>query len=81
MAVTLSEQKKQILELIADGLNNAEIAERMYLHVDTIKSHIRILMKSTDTRNRTHLLVWAIRNGYIQIPVKTTGGRNASTNS
>jgi DNA-binding NarL/FixJ family response regulator len=49
----LSARKREILELVVEGLSNAEIAERLYLSESTIKQHLRTAYKVLGVHNRT----------------------------
>jgi DNA-binding NarL/FixJ family response regulator len=49
----LSARKREILELVVEGLSNAEIAGRLYLSESTIKQHLRTAYKVLGVRNRS----------------------------
>src|SRR5215210_3796766 len=49
----LSARQREILELVVEGLSNAEIAGRLYLSESTIKQHLRAAYKVLGVRNRT----------------------------
>src|SRR5215203_5750846 len=49
----LSARQREILELVVEGLSNAEIAGRLYLSASTIKQHLRAAYKVLGVRNRT----------------------------
>ena len=49
----LSARQGEILELVVEGLSNAEIAGRLYLSESTIKQHLRAVYKELGVRNRT----------------------------
>jgi len=46
-------RQREILELVVEGLSNAEIARRLYLSESTIKEHLRAVYKVLGVRNRT----------------------------
>ncbi len=46
-------RQREILELVVEGLSNAEIAGRLYLSESTIKQHLRAAYKVLGVRNRT----------------------------
>ncbi len=58
----LSARQREVLELVVEGLSNAEIAGRLYLSESTIKQHLRGAYKLLGVRNRTEAAK-AIRNG------------------
>jgi DNA-binding NarL/FixJ family response regulator len=49
----LSARQREILELVVEGLSNAEIAGRLYLSESTIKQHLRAAYKVLGVHNRT----------------------------
>jgi len=49
----LSPREEEILELVRQGLTNAEIAQALYLSVSTVKVHIRHIFEKLDVRTRT----------------------------
>jgi DNA-binding NarL/FixJ family response regulator len=51
--VDLSARQREVLELVAKGLTNAEIAGRMFLTESTIKQHLRAAYKALGAKNRT----------------------------
>ncbi len=48
----LSERRLEILELVAEGLSNAQIAKRLYLSESTVKQHLRGAYKVLGVKNR-----------------------------
>jgi DNA-binding NarL/FixJ family response regulator len=49
----LSARQKEILDLVVDGLSNAQIARRLYLSESTVKQHLRAAYKILGVKNRT----------------------------
>ena len=58
----LSARQREILDLVHDGLTNAQIAKKLYLTESTVKQHLRSAYKALGVRNRTEA-VKLIRNG------------------
>ncbi len=56
----------QVLQLIADGLVNREIGERLFLSEETVKSHVRHLLAKLQARSRAHAVAIGYRRGLIQ---------------
>jgi len=54
------------VELIAEGLRNKEIAARLTVGEDTVKMHIRNVMRKLDVNDRTHAVMVAVRRGFIR---------------
>ncbi len=63
----LSARQQEILQLIADGATNGEIAVRLYLSRDTVKQHTSALYRKLGARNRTHAVQTARRQGLIAV--------------
>ncbi|GAA3221263.1 response regulator [Dactylosporangium siamense] len=57
----LTPRERDVLRLIAEGLSNQEIAERLHLGVTTVKSHVTSLMTKTGSPNRVRLAMLAPR--------------------
>ncbi len=57
----LTERERAVLALVADGLSNAEIAERLHVAVSTVKTHVAALMAKTGATNRVRLAILAHR--------------------
>jgi len=51
----LTEREREVLALVAEGLSNTEIAERLHIGVTTVKTHINSLMAKTGSPNRVRL--------------------------
>ncbi|WP_111720468.1 response regulator transcription factor [Homoserinimonas sp. OAct 916] len=60
----LSEREAEILALITQGLSNAEIAERTYLSINSIKTYIRNCYRRIGADSRTNALLWGIEHGF-----------------
>lgn len=58
----LTEREREICRLIAEGKNNQEIAEDLYLSQGTVKNHITRVLEKLDLRDRTQLAVFTIKN-------------------
>ena len=58
-------REAEVLQLIADGLMNKQIAQRLYLSPETIKSCVSELRMKLDANNRSHAVSIAIRRGLI----------------
>ena len=56
----------QILPLVAEGMGNAEIGERLFVSVGTMRGYMTTIMGKAGARNRTHLVTIAFREGWIQ---------------
>lgn len=55
----LSERERDVLTLLAEGLSNAAIAERLFLSVPTVKEHVSTILDKLDAENRVQAAVLA----------------------
>lgn len=58
----LTEQELQVLRLIAQGKDNSEISDELFISVNTVKTHVGSLLSKLDVENRTQAAIWAIRH-------------------
>lgn len=73
----LSAREREIIELLADGLTGEEVAERLVLSTETVKTHIRNALNKLEARNRVHGVAIALREGHIPGGVGSRGSRFA----
>jgi len=62
----LTEREREILVLIAEGLTNTQIADRLFISVKTVQTHRAHIMEKLDLHDRGLLVRYAIRKGLIQ---------------
>ena len=63
--VTLTRREKDILRLIAEGYSTKEIADRLFLSINTVETHRKNMLFKSGLRNMAHLIKWALENGQI----------------
>jgi two-component system, NarL family, response regulator LiaR len=61
---SLSDRERQVLGLIADGLSNAQIADRLVITERTVKSHVNNILGKLQVADRTQAAIFAWREGY-----------------
>jgi DNA-binding NarL/FixJ family response regulator len=73
--VTLTAREIEVVQLVAEGLTNGEIASRLHLSTRTVQSHVKAALKKTGSVNRVQLAVYAVRAGLVpmEYPGATSG--------
>ncbi len=61
----LSERELQVIELVASGLTNQDIAEKLEISKRTVDNHISNILAKTATGNRVALVRWALQWGKV----------------
>jgi DNA-binding NarL/FixJ family response regulator len=64
-AAGLTTREGEVLRLMAAGLSNAEIAGRLYLGVETVKTHVANVLAKLGARDRTQAVVAAYESGFV----------------
>src|SRR5919198_4992977 len=67
-ARNLTKREREILVLVADGLSNREIADRLVLSPETVKSHVAAILEKLNVSDRTQAAIYAVRNGLVEQP-------------
>ena len=65
--VSLSEREIQVIELVAAGVTNQDIAKQLEISKRTVDNHISNILKKTSTGNRVSLVRWALQQGKVCI--------------
>ena len=63
----LSERETQVLQHLASGNRNRDIAERLFIAEETVKVHVKHIMEKLGAHDRTHAFAIAARRGFIQL--------------
>jgi DNA-binding NarL/FixJ family response regulator len=64
----LSAREREIMDLLAQGLTGEQVAEKLVLSAETVKTHIRNAMGKLEAHTRVHAVAIALREGYISPP-------------
>ncbi len=64
--ILLSEREVAILRLVAEGLSNYEISQRISLSENTVKYHLKNILQKLNAHNRTEAVTFAIRSGLLE---------------
>ena len=62
---TLSEREAEVVGLVATGMTNAEVAERLHLSPATVKTHVARILSKLGLRDRVQLVVMAYETGLV----------------
>lgn len=74
----LSPREREVIDLVAAGLTNRQIAARLYLSVRTVETHVRNIRTTLGLRSRTHVAAWSARRAQA-VPTRTEEGAGAGS--
>jgi DNA-binding NarL/FixJ family response regulator len=61
----LTTREREILQLLADGMSNADVAGKLFISQETVKSHVRHILAKLEADTRTHAVAIALRESII----------------
>jgi DNA-binding NarL/FixJ family response regulator len=64
----LTERELDVLKLVAQGLNNREIAKRLFISENTVKNHVRNILEKLQLHSRMEAVMYAVREKLLDIP-------------
>ena len=59
-------REREILQLLADGMSNADVAQKLFISQETVKSHVRHILAKLEADNRTQAVAIALRESIIE---------------
>jgi DNA-binding NarL/FixJ family response regulator len=62
---SLTAREREILQLLADGMSNADVAGRLFISQETVKSHVRHILVKLEADTRTQAVAIALREAMI----------------
>ena len=62
----LTKREREILSLVAEGMSNREIADKLVLSPETVKSHVAAILEKLNVSDRTQAAIFAVRNGLVE---------------
>ena len=61
----LTAREREILQLLADGMSNADVAQQLFISQETVKSHVRHILAKLEAETRTQAVAIALREAMI----------------
>ena len=74
----LTTREREIVTLIAHGYSNVEIAQKLFLSINSVKTYIRSAYRRIGVERRTQAVIWAFTNGLLVVDEADDAGRAAS---
>ncbi len=67
LPATLTEREREVLELVAHGLTNQEIADQLDITLKTVKAHVSSILQKLRLENRVQAALYALRHHIVQL--------------
>ena len=64
----LTDRELEVLKLVAQGLNNREIAKRLFISENTVKNHVRNILEKLQLHSRMEAVMYAVREKLLDLP-------------
>ena len=66
---TLAKRERQVITLVAQGFRNGEIAASLFVSEATVRNCLASIFRKLGTSSRVHLMIYALREGFVNLPV------------
>jgi NarL family two-component system response regulator LiaR len=60
----LTERESEVLSLICQGMSNQQVAQNLYLSINSVKTYIRTLYRKIGARSRSQAVIWGLQRGF-----------------
>ena len=64
----LSERESEVLGLICQGMSNQQVAQTLYLSINSVKTYIRTLYRKIEVDSRSRAVIWGLQHGFSAKP-------------
>ena len=61
----LTRREIDVLQLLSEGYSNKEVSDRLFISIQTVKTHVTHIFEKLEARDRTHAVAKAMRCGYL----------------
>jgi len=65
---SLTDREREVIALIAEGLKNKQIGQRLFISETTVTHHLSSIFSKLDVSDRLELIIYAFRHGLAQVP-------------
>jgi DNA-binding NarL/FixJ family response regulator len=66
-AIPLSVREIEVLDCVAQGLSNKEIADALYITEQTVKNHMTAVLRKLEVTDRVQAVLFAVKHGWVEI--------------
>ena len=63
----LTDREREVLQLSAEGMSTAEVAEQLVISAQTVQTHVRNVLAKLGARSKLQAVAFAAKNGYVQL--------------
>lgn len=61
----LTRREIEVLQLLSEGYSNKEVSDKLFISIQTVKTHVTHIFEKLEARDRTHAVAKAMRHGYL----------------